>query len=56
VRAVELDPLVGVEELDQTTLVAPHKRQGSLRESLVGAARKHARQELHDQLEQNVDA
>jgi len=32
VRAVELRSLVGVEELDQTTLVAPHERQGSLRE------------------------
>src|SRR5213594_1641999 len=32
VRAVELRSLVGVEELDQPTLVAPHERQGALRE------------------------
>src|SRR5213594_792991 len=55
VRAVQLGSLVGVEELDQTTLVAPHERQGPLREGLVGTARKHARQELSAQFEENLE-
>src|SRR5438309_10208796 len=55
VRAVQLGSLVGVEELDQTTLAAPHERQGPLREGLVRAARKHAREELSAQFEENLE-
>src|SRR2546426_7007728 len=55
VRAVQLGSLVGVEELDQPTLVAPHERQGPLREGLVGTARKHARQDLSAQSEERLE-
>ena len=54
-RAVQLGSLVGVEKLDQTTGVAPHQRQGSLRERLIRAARKHARQELRAQIEKHIE-
>jgi hypothetical protein len=44
-----------VEELDQTTAIAPYEGQRTFREGLIGAARKHSGQELSAQLEEHVE-
>ena len=53
VRSVQLVALVGVEELNQTTIVAPRQRQRSFRELRVRPAREHSSQGLGAELQKD---